>query len=88
MKNYNLKDKINSYLDKNYINCEFLISGCDAINLAIKESFLRNPNIKIYVPNYICDSMIKPFLDNELMLNHLKTMIMRWFCIAIILLVI
>ncbi len=39
MKNYNLKNKINSYLDKDYINCEFLISGRAAINLAIKESF-------------------------------------------------
>lgn len=69
MKNYNLKDKINSYLDKSYINCEFLISGRAAIDLAIKESLLKNPNIKIYVPNYICDSMIKPFLDNDLTLN-------------------
>lgn len=74
MKNYNLKDKINSYLDKDYMNCEFLISGRSAIDLAIKASFLKNPNIKIYVPNYICDSMIKPFLDNKLKLNFYNVM--------------
>lgn len=74
MKNYNLKDKINSYLDKDYVNCEFLIFGRAAIDLSIKDSFLRNPNIKIYVPNYICDSMIKLFLDNKLMLNFFNVM--------------
>lgn len=46
MKNYNLKDKINSYLDKDYMNCEFLISGRSAIDLAIKESFLKKSKYK------------------------------------------
>lgn len=59
-----LKDKTNNYLVKNYNNIEFLISGRAAIDLAIKE-IIANKNIrKAYLPSYLCDSMIGPFIDN------------------------
>ena len=64
-----LEKKISNYLKKKYKNFMFTISGRSAIDFALKEALLKNPNINIYVPSYICDSMIKPFTDNNLSLN-------------------
>lgn len=68
-----LKDKINKYLNKNYSNYHFLLSGRASIDLAIKNAILKNKNIKIaYLPNYICDSMVQPFIDNGVLIKYYK----------------
>lgn len=68
-----LEDKINKYLNKNYYNYQFLLSGRSAIDLAIKNAILKNKNIKIaYLPNYICDSMVQPFMENGLFIKYYK----------------
>lgn len=70
MKKQELNEKINNYLNKNYDNFVFLISGRATIDLAIKNAMANNPNLKkAYLPNYICDSMVKPFIDNGMIVE-------------------
>ena len=64
-----LENNICNYLQKDYKNLMFTISGRSAIDFALKEALLTNPNLNVYVPTYVCDSMIKPFIDSNLPLN-------------------
>lgn len=61
-------------IDKNQFdafegNYEFLLSGRTALDFIIKD-ILNDREIKsAYLPSYCCDSMIKPFLDNGLVVE-------------------
>lgn len=64
-----LKNKINSYLEKEYKYLDYLLVGRSAIDLAIKE-IKNNSNLrKAYLPTYICDVMVQPFIDNNIQID-------------------
>ena len=65
-----LSDKINKYVNKNYNNYVFVISGRAAIDLALKEALISNPKLKVYVPDYLCDSMVRPLIDQNIPINY------------------
>lgn len=46
-------------------DCKFLMSGRTAIDFVLKDLEEKIDNKKVYLPNYICNSIIQPFIDNN-----------------------
>ena len=67
---FEYNDKLNkeesiTWLPK-FENSEFTFTGEAAIELAIKEILLNRQIKNVYMPSYCCESMIEPFIKNEI----------------------
>ncbi|KQL56483.1 MULTISPECIES: hypothetical protein [Bacillaceae] len=58
--------------EKLFSDSTYVFSGRNAIELALKDIELTKEIRTVYMPSYLCDSMIDPFLENEVKIHYYK----------------